>query len=65
MPDDPATAREITVTPNGPYLVSGDLPVVRRRIVMSRSTAYPGTNVVVHDDGSHKDTCFRDAAPAH
>ncbi|GAC1366521.1 MAG: hypothetical protein NVSMB4_21130 [Acidimicrobiales bacterium] len=31
----PRPAREITVTPNGPYLVSGDLPVVRRRIVTS------------------------------
>ncbi|GAC1319870.1 MAG: CDGSH iron-sulfur domain-containing protein [Acidimicrobiales bacterium] len=29
------TDPEITVTPNGPYLVSGDLPVVRRRIVTS------------------------------
>ena len=38
MTDDrplPADTPMITVTPNGPYLVSGGLPVVRRRIVSS------------------------------
>jgi CDGSH-type Zn-finger protein len=33
--NDPPVGPAVSVTPNGPYVVAGDVPVVRRHIVMS------------------------------